>query len=145
MKIYKYIKQSKNSSNCGPYALWMLNEFHNGYPYSPRQLIRLCKTTNKWGTEDEDLIEAAQKIGYQVDEIKPTNTGIYFPLLMCFMDSKTTAHWTLVRQGIEFKDHSLFKLNDSYYGENIWTSIEHSSILSMYRLIPMWESYEITK
>lgn len=65
MKILKVKHYRQTPSFCGPASLKILFS-HFGKHYTEKQFIKLTGATAKYGTEHEDLVRAAKKLGAHV-------------------------------------------------------------------------------
>lgn len=63
---YIKVKHYKETPDfCGPASLKILLS-HYGLEISEKELIRLTEATSRYGTEHEDLVRAARKLGFSV-------------------------------------------------------------------------------
>jgi len=135
---FPYIKQSANSSCCGAYSIWMVDQYlrfklktpkkfdemlDRYIGITPQQLIKKCKVSKKWGTETKDLVRVLKELGYTINKLtknrrydikdikKSVDNG--FPVIVVVHTEATCSHWCVIKG---YTDNA-FIFADSYYGD----------------------------
>lgn len=125
---FPYIKQSKNSACCGPYSIWMINEWMSWSTgkenISPKSLIKKCNVSKKWGTEVDDMVRVMKELGILFKKIGKFNSkaikdikkhiNIEFPVLALVDTGCNIWHWCVIKG---YTDNA-FIFSDSYYGKH---------------------------
>lgn len=118
-----YVKQGKNSGNCGPCSIKMIADYYGvkkptGENYSVTSLNRLCQVTKEFGCEKSDMNRVLKRLGLKRKKVNLRTLKHHLakkkPVLSLLIDEEGGGHYAVIK-GID-KEKVIF--NDSYWGRD---------------------------
>jgi ABC-type bacteriocin/lantibiotic exporter with double-glycine peptidase domain len=118
-----FVRQGKESSNCGPCTLKMVADYYrvrkpNGKQYSVSALNRMLKVEADYGCEKSDMARVIKRMGLKRQKLTlrtlPKALKQKQPVICLFTDETNEGHYAVITGS---KGQKIY-FNDSYHGKN---------------------------